>query len=99
MPRQSVDSWGKIILSLSTSCSQDGAGLFYLKMTVLVKNSTNGPVAAFITQTLVGGKGQVLPSQVSAYGLVLSGKNCFHLCDKLKVKLSEIINVKLLCKL
>ena len=85
------DSRGKVIPHSSKSSSVDGAGLLHLKMSVLLKNSTHSPVTCCICNPVTGQrKGQVLSYQVSACGLALSRRNCFHLCDRQKIKLTEI---------
>nr|XP_011762408.1 selection and upkeep of intraepithelial T-cells protein 1-like isoform X4 [Macaca nemestrina]XP_011762409.1 selection and upkeep of intraepithelial T-cells protein 1-like isoform X4 [Macaca nemestrina]XP_011762410.1 selection and upkeep of intraepithelial T-cells protein 1-like isoform X4 [Macaca nemestrina] len=48
------DSSGNVIPHSSKSYSQDGAGLLHLKMTILLKNSTHGPVTCCFYNPVTG---------------------------------------------
>ncbi|KAL4685663.1 hypothetical protein H8959_001260 [Pygathrix nigripes] len=62
------DSSGNVIPHSSKSYSQDGAGLLHLKMTILLKNNTHGPVTCCFYNPVTGQEkraGIVIPASSS----------------------------------
>lgn len=60
------DSSGNVIPHSSKSYSQDRAGLLHLQMTILLKNSTHGPVTCCFYNPVTG--------QEKRAGIVISGE-------------------------
>lgn len=61
-----TDSSGNVIPHSSKSYSHDGAGLLHLQMTILLKNSTHGPVTCCFYNPVTG--------QEKRAGIVISGE-------------------------
>lgn len=67
------DSRGNVIPPLSKIFSQDEAGLLHLKMSILLKNNTHGPVTCGFYNPVTGQEkraGIVLPGECSWFGSI-----------------------------
>lgn len=90
------DSRGNVIPASSKIFSEDRAGLLHLKTSVQLKNSTHGSITCCFYNSVTSQEKRasiVLPGEC---GLVLPRKSGFHQCDKIKIKLGDIIKEKLL---